>query len=280
MEFLSGPRSSPTMSPSMLLASHALQGGAERKISTGSGFLDQEPDAGLGNGGLGRLAACFLDSMATSNCPPSAMDSAYEYGIFTAELIRDGWQEETARIRWLRPPRPRGKLPARSEVGLQSRSNCSFSDPRRRACRLIPGQPSTPRGHPLRPPRRRLRREEHQHIAPLGGGGARIALTVRSLRQRRFRRRGLPRACRRDPSPASSTPMTPTSPGHATPLPRKGSSRAVASLADQSAASGRTNARLGRLPRAKPPFSLTTPGPRLPSRNSSASSSMAPSGLG
>src|SRR5574340_336090 len=63
-------------------------------------LLDQEPDAGLGNGGLGRLAACFLDSLATLAIPAYGYGIRYEFGIFDQE-IRNGYQVERPE-EWLR----------------------------------------------------------------------------------------------------------------------------------------------------------------------------------
>ena len=65
---------------------------ADVKIDT---IYEQEPDAGLGNGGLGRLAACYLDGMATDCIPGTGYSILYEYGIFKPKIV-DGWQQETA----------------------------------------------------------------------------------------------------------------------------------------------------------------------------------------
>lgn len=61
--------------------------------------FSQEPDAALGNGGLGRLASCFLDSLATLNYPASGYGLRYKYGLFKQLITKDG-QEEVAE-NWL-----------------------------------------------------------------------------------------------------------------------------------------------------------------------------------
>ena len=63
-------------------------------------LLEQEEEPGLGNGGLGRLAACYLDSMATLEIPSIGYGIRYEFGIFSQE-IREGWQVEIT-AKWLR----------------------------------------------------------------------------------------------------------------------------------------------------------------------------------
>ncbi|QSF50145.1 MULTISPECIES: glycogen/starch/alpha-glucan phosphorylase [unclassified Thermosynechococcus] len=63
-------------------------------------LMDREPEPGLGNGGLGRLAACFLDSLATLEIPAVGYGIRYEYGIFE-QIITNGWQHEVP-DNWLR----------------------------------------------------------------------------------------------------------------------------------------------------------------------------------
>ena len=86
------------------------------------GLLEEEPDAGLGNGGLGRLAACFLDSMATLQLPAMGYGLRYEYGIFK-QAIEDGWQQEQP-DNWLRRPDPWEV--ARPHEKVEVALNCSF----------------------------------------------------------------------------------------------------------------------------------------------------------
>lgn len=67
-------------------------------------ILDTEPEPGLGNGGLGRLAACYMDSLASLEIPAIGYGIRYEYGLFDQE-IRDGWQVEVADA-WLKNGNP------------------------------------------------------------------------------------------------------------------------------------------------------------------------------
>ena len=77
-------------------------------------LYELEPDAGLGNGGLGRLAACFMDALATGNYPAMGYSLRYEYGLFKQKIV-DGWQMELPDV-WL----PGG------ESWLTQRSDKSF----------------------------------------------------------------------------------------------------------------------------------------------------------
>jgi glycogen phosphorylase len=102
MEFLIGR--SLTNNVTNLLLSPIVDDVVKRNTLDWLGLLEEEPDAGLGNGGLGRLAACFLDSMATMQLPAIGYGLRYEYGMFR-QSIENGWQHEQA-DNWLRRPDP------------------------------------------------------------------------------------------------------------------------------------------------------------------------------
>jgi glycogen phosphorylase len=102
MEFLIG-RSLANNVTNLLLDDVRKQAVQEKHLDW-SELLEQEPDAGLGNGGLGRLAACFLDSMATMEIPAMGYGLRYQYGMFK-QTIQDGWQHEVP-DNWLRRPDP------------------------------------------------------------------------------------------------------------------------------------------------------------------------------
>jgi starch phosphorylase len=106
-------------------------------------LLDEEPDAGLGNGGLGRLAACFLDSMATMEIPATGYGLRYEYGIFK-QTIRDGWQQEQP-DNWLRRPDPWEV--ARPHEKVEVRLNSTI-EVRAGQLHAVTGRPSTLIGIP------------------------------------------------------------------------------------------------------------------------------------
>jgi glycogen phosphorylase len=107
-------------------------------------LLEQEPDAGLGNGGLGRLAACFLDSMATMQLPAIGYGLRYEYGLFK-QTIRDGWQQERP-DNWLRSQDP-WEVPRPDET-VEIKLNSSF-EVSAGSLRPIVGRPSTLIGMPF-----------------------------------------------------------------------------------------------------------------------------------
>src|SRR3989449_10549910 len=100
MEFLIG-RSLTNNITNLLLSPIVIDAVKETSLDW-LGLLEEEPDAGLGNGGLGRLAACFLDSMATMQLPAMGYGVRYEDGMFR-QSIEAGWQHEQL-DNWLRRP--------------------------------------------------------------------------------------------------------------------------------------------------------------------------------
>ncbi|HTZ95386.1 MAG TPA: glycogen/starch/alpha-glucan phosphorylase [Terriglobales bacterium] len=106
-------------------------------------LIEQEPDAGLGNGGLGRLAACFLDSMATMQLPATGYGLRYEYGMFRQSFV-NGWQHENP-DNWLRDGDP-WEI-ARLHEQVEIKLNCSFKM-RDGKIEAIPDRPSTLCGIP------------------------------------------------------------------------------------------------------------------------------------
>jgi len=120
MEFLLG-RSLANNVTNLLLDPLVKQAVQEKGIDWPE-LVEQEPDAGLGNGGLGRLAACFLDSMATMQLPATGYGLRYEYGMFKQSTV-DGWQKENP-DNWLRDNDPWEV--ARPHEKVEIKLNCSF----------------------------------------------------------------------------------------------------------------------------------------------------------
>src|SRR6202790_4108991 len=142
MEFLLGR--SLANNVSNLLLDPLVQQGVQEKGIDWLELIEQEPDAGLGNGGLGRLAACFLDSMATMQLPATGYGLRYEYGMFKQSIV-DGWQKENP-DNWLRDndpwevARPHEKVEVKLNVTFQLRAG-NFH--------VIPNRPSTLIGIPF-----------------------------------------------------------------------------------------------------------------------------------
>jgi glycogen phosphorylase len=107
-------------------------------------ILEQEPDAGLGNGGLGRLAACFVESAATLQLPAMGYGLRYEYGIFK-QTIQSGWQQEMP-DNWLRSPDPWEIARPNEKVEVSFGCSVELSGG---SLRPVPGRPMTLIGIPF-----------------------------------------------------------------------------------------------------------------------------------
>ena len=161
MEFLIG-RSLTNNLTNMLLApaAGALEQAKGLRLAD---LAEQEPDAGLGNGGLGRLAACFIDSLATLQIPAIGYGLRYDFGIFRQEL-RDGYQAEQP-DNWLAHPDPWEVARPAEQVTVPL--GCSF-EVRGGEIAVRPGQP----GHLLGVP----------HDRPVVGYGGKTINTLRLWR--------------------------------------------------------------------------------------------------
>jgi glycogen phosphorylase len=142
MEFLIGRSLANNISNLLLV--EAAKDAIQHKQLDWIDLLEQEPDAALGNGGLGRLAACFMESAATMHLPAMGYGLRYDYGLFK-QGIRDGWQHEQP-DNWLRAQDP-WELVRRNEK-VEVRLNCSF-EISGGSLRAIPGRPFSLIGIPF-----------------------------------------------------------------------------------------------------------------------------------
>jgi glycogen phosphorylase len=142
MEFLLGRSLANNITN--LLLDPAVQHAVQEKNIDWLELIEQEPDAGLGNGGLGRLAACFLDSMATMQLPATGYGLRYEYGMFR-QSFANGWQQENP-DNWLRDGDPWEICRAHEKVEIKL--NCSFKL-RDGRVEVIPNRPSSLFGIPF-----------------------------------------------------------------------------------------------------------------------------------
>src|SRR5215472_5785503 len=142
MEFLIGRSLSNNVTN--LLLDPFVQRAAQQRDLDWLGLLEQEPDAGLGNGGLGRLAACFIDSMATMQLPAMGYGLRYEYGMFKQSIV-DGWQQEQP-DNWLRRQDPWEVLRPNETVDVKL--SCSV-ELHGESWNVVPGRPTTLIGIPF-----------------------------------------------------------------------------------------------------------------------------------
>ena len=150
-------------------------------------LLEQEEEPGLGNGGLGRLAACYMDSLATLNLPAIGYGLRYEFGIFD-QAIRDGWQVELT-DKWLRFGNPWEIVRPENtfEVNLGGHTE-HFRDERGSAPCEVGAGPGRERDC-VRHSGAGLPRADDQCAAPVEGRGSGVVRLRRVQRRRLLRRR-------------------------------------------------------------------------------------------
>ena len=174
---------------------------------TSTTLLEQEEEPGLGNGGLGRLAACYMDSLATLGVPAIGYGIRYEFGIFD-QAIRDGWQVEMT-DKWLRfgnpweIARPEHRATTSSFGGRTEH----YRDEHGRLPRALDSRARCVKGVAYDTPVSGLPRADRQPAAALEGGGRRV-VRLRGLQRRRLLRRGGREGRCPRPSPRCSTRTT------------------------------------------------------------------------